>query len=643
MVKPYTLRQAQDLVKDAVHRAKPRHERWRKLELLYRTGKAQGWELTTEDVPGQVWDAVPDITLDHVNLALPLINLQMASVVQTEPAWTVEPFEGGEPAELGARVGEQLLRYFWRRANATPDMRDITQDRLVIGNGFVKTGWITEQAEYDRDPLDIEDDVAERLDMARRLATLADEPMDEPETIAEGVPLTESVTLRDEPFVEYVSPYDIFVPVNARRMWETRWVAQRLVLPYDEVRHNPAFKNRDELKADGTLLHSSRQEEEMDWPQSAYPDHGEDDPFETVTIFEFYDMRARRLLVFQTDAEKPLYDDVIPYSHGKPPFIHLGGYRQNGDQFWCFGEMENIAPIQQQFNGLLFEQMDNARRSGNKYLVARGALTDDLRNAIDSDEPDVVAPVEVPNGTPLTDVIIPVERKGLPEDVYAARSDLERWMQQTLGANDFMAGGTGADRMSATAAAITDGIATTRAQLIVSQVEEAHAGVGQVMFLLMQEFLEQERAVRIIGEKGTAWAPINAADIEGEYRVQVDGGSTRSINPATRRQNAIELVQVVIPAMEASGFDSSSAWRKALRDLGYDPDQMLQRVGPDPAQMPNDAQAATALEAGPAGPGAPGGPGAPPPDGGAQQPAIDELMGMGGPPVPAATNGGVAL
>ena len=46
-VKPFELHQAQDLVKDAVSRAERKHERWRVLETLYRTGSVNQAEQVT--------------------------------------------------------------------------------------------------------------------------------------------------------------------------------------------------------------------------------------------------------------------------------------------------------------------------------------------------------------------------------------------------------------------------------------------------------------------------------------------------------------------------------------------------------------------------------------------------------------------
>jgi hypothetical protein len=118
---------------------------------------------------------------------------------------------------------------------------------------------------------------------------------------------------------------------------------------------------------------------------------------------------------------------------------------------------------------------------------------------------------------------------------------------------------------------------------------------------------------------------VSKDDIWGEFRVTVEGGSTRAINPATREQQGLRTLGDVVPALLQLGYDPEPALRMALRDLGYDPELILVR-----AQQP----------AGPAPmPGEPA-----PAEGGAPM-ASEQMMAMGGPPLPAElqARGGLAV
>jgi hypothetical protein len=114
---------------------------------------------------------------------------------------------------------------------------------------------------------------------------------------------------------------------------------------------------------------------------------------------------------------------------------------------------------------------------------------------------------------------------------------------------------------------------------------------------------------------------VSSDDIAGEYSVETEGGSTRALNPASRQQDAVQIVQTFVPLLMQAGFDPTNLLRTALSDWGLDPDHVLIRPSAAPVA--------------PAAPEIPG-----------QGPAgVDPMAGLqalGGPPVPAATSGGMA-
>lgn len=622
----YTLKQAQELVDDAVRRSQPRHERWDSLERLYRYGSPSPDVSLTSVEAGRLAESV-GLSLDSINLALPAVNIILESVVARTPGLLVEPLSGGENAEVSAKVAQAVARYFWRRSRATYKLRDNAQDMVVLGSGFAKVGWAHEEHDEERPEDEILDEVAKQIEADRTLATLSGRAPTDPDEIIQRVALTTSVVDVDEPYVEYVSPFDMFVPLDARRLEEARWVAQRLTLPADEVRAHPEYENTEHVKVDGRAGAESSQRggqarRGKDGVEAPGTDAGTG-VFETATIYEFYDMRSRRLMVFQLDAKAPLLDRELPYSHRYTPFVHARNYSDGGKEFWPFGELESVASIFHMYNEFTQEQLDNARRSGNKYVVNADRFTPELRELLESSEPDVVVPVPgLGDESSIGDIFQAVPREPLPADVYEAAGMLHGLSREVMGLNDFQTGGVGADRMSATAAAVVDGVATLRAQGKVQQVEECASQIAGRQLLLCQEFLTEATAIRIVGDQGVAWEDVTADDIHGEFMVTVEGGSTQAVNPATRQQRATDMLTTIIPTIQALGYDPEPALRSVLRDLEMDPDIVL--VRPEGAALPD------------------GPPGAPPMPGGPSDPTVPQ-EGYGGPPVPAAVRGDIAL
>jgi hypothetical protein len=575
-VQPYPLHTIQNFIRHSVSLMDERHQRWRLIEAIYRTGSlAQAEQVQA----GRLQDFFPLLSEHAVNLVLPHINIIMASVVSREPQFLTIPYAGGDEAEKSADVAQAVINYFWRRLRVTDELKDATHDAIKLGSGFLKVGWTHLEQEMQVDELERKSRALDEYERRRIDAMMNEQEFEgNIEAMKRSVPHSEMQVIRSEPFVEYVSPYDIFIPTNARRLVDSRWVVHRLTLPVDEILSNPEFNiTEEQLVRDGTSLNIG-DEYQAEWRRQAEDAkgiHSALEALDTATIWEFYDMRTRRLTVCQLEGEEPLWEGDLPWAHRYPPFVHIRNFRSAGHDFWGFGDIENIANIQSMFNEFLTEQMENARRSGQKYLISKDAISEELIAALESTESDVVAPIDVPNGQPLSEIIVPVARMALSNDIYAAKAELERYMQEVLGINDFQAGGVGANRMSATAAAVVEGVATLRAQDKIQSIEDSAAQVGNLILLLCQEYLDEPTAIRIAGIEGAMWPEITKADIYGEFLVSVEGGSMKSLNPATREQQGLRMLQLVVPTIAQLGFDPNPALRTAIRDLGYNPDEIL--------------------------------------------------------------------
>lgn len=641
-MKPYSLTDKQMLIRDALRRMDPLYQHWKVLEGLYRTGLRR--DLNAKDFADLIPTPIPGNVLKTINMTLPHISLMATSIVSRDPQMIVTPIGGQtETAEDNATFAQAVLHYFWKRTNATDDVKAATEDMLKLGNGFVKVGWEYIATEYKNSPDALMDETMLAVDRATALNT--DGGFAPDTTDLEGpIPLSYERVEKDDPFVEYVSPYDVFTPKDARRLDTSRWVAQRLRLPVEELKARfgeDAKINVDAAVASDQLITAYTGSQATNLPEV----------LTYAVVYEFYDMTTRELTVFQIDGSDPLYSGPIPYQHRYPPFVHFRNYNDGGMQFWAFGDLENIAGIQLMLGEVTRAQLDDLKRSGNKYAIRKRDLTPEIKKQLESPLPDQVINFDIPETRDLRDIIIPLNRTATPSDAYSMDAKLQDAMQSVLGINDFQAGGVGADRMSATAAAVVDGVATLRAQDKLAAVETGISSIGLRILLLCQEFLDDNRAIRIAGSNGAMWLDVSASDIYGEFKVGVEGGSTRALNPATRAQRGIQTLQTVIPVLTQLGYDPTNAIRMALRDMGYDPNYVMVKETPLEAAVPPGMEASPmaqeAMEPGGAQvlPQLPPdlmaalGGGVPP----TPAPAEQVVQNFGGPGVPGATTGTVAL
>lgn len=588
----YTLQDKQAALRDAMRRMEPVHSHWRVLEALYRTGAQR--ELTQLDYHRILPFPVPGAFLRTVNMLLPHLTLVINSVAARDPKFIITPV-GGDPAvvERNGMIAKAVLDYFWKRSDATSTLRDMTQDMVILGNAFGKVGWAYAETTRDRTSDEVTATTNEALDAAQEMGYGLGGQLDQElvDQIVEAVALNEQIVEMDEPYVEYVSPYDMFLPADARRMNTTRWVCQRVRLPKDEVERNELFDKKavkdlrtDTSYADPATLDMLNQE-----PQNLPP------AFAYVTVFEFYDMRDRTLCIFQQDAETPLYEGPIPYAHRFPPFVHMRNFSDGGSTFWGFGDVENVAGIQLMINDIMVAELNDLKRVGNKYFINKKVLTPEVTRALQEAKPDQVIPLDLPGNISMNEVLQPVQRLATPGDNYYMEDKLQGYVQQILGISDLQSGSLqSASRVPATAVASLDGAQTTRAMEKMANVEKASREIGTRILALCQQFLDEGKAIRIAGPNAPEWLQVTPEDIDGEFSVDAEGGSTQAINPAARAQQGLELLNNVVPALTNLGYDPSNAVRTAITYMGLNPDHLLVRPEPQPApeQAAPEGQAA---------------------------------------------------
>ena len=621
----YTLKDKQAAIRDSLRRMEPVHVHWRMLESLYRTGAQR--ELTMLDLNRILPFPVPGSFLRTVNMVLPHLTMIINSVVQRDPKFVVTPM-GGDIAvvERNAKIANSVLDYFWKRTDATSTLRDMTQDMVILGNGFGKTGWSYSEATVDRTGSDIALEAQDLVAAAQEIALETGMPLDEGtiNQIVESVSVTQELVELDEPYLEYVSPYDIFLPANSRRLNTSRWVCQRMRVPLDELRANTNFNKQavadivaDTSYTDPSTYQNYEQQEE------ALPE-----AFTHATVYEFYDMKARTLCVFQIDAAEPLYEGPIPYDHRYPPFVHMRNFSDGGTNIWAFGDLENIAGVQLMINEIMHAELNDLKRVGNKYFINKKVLTPELTKALMDNKPDQVIPLDLPNNVSMNEVMTPVQRLATPADNYVMEGKLQDYMQRILGITDFQMGNIGAaNRVPGTAAAAVEGAATTRALDKLSNVEKAAREVATRMLALCQQFLDNTRAIRIAGPEAPLWLQVTEADIEGEFTIEVEGGSTSAINPATRARQGVEMLQNIVPTLVNLGYNPEPALRQALSYMGLNPDNILVRAELPPAPE-NPAMGPTSPEMGM-------------PAGMNESDILAQLQQMGGTPMPGAQDGGM--
>ena len=232
-----------ELLSDFQHRL-DLSRRWRDEEGYDRT-----WRRLIDMYRGKHWPRTTSSERDliTVNLSFSTVNVIAPSVAVNHPKIVVKANHPGD--EANASFVEAVVNHLWRHHDFRKPFRRSVKDFLILGHGWLKIGWrFVEQerslGDGERDAM-YEQAVGEANAFAFEDPFLAsDLPTDE--EIEANLPTTQMTVVEDQPFVERVSPFDMFVDPEATCIEDAMWIAQRIVRPLkeaqDDKRYSPSVR-----------------------------------------------------------------------------------------------------------------------------------------------------------------------------------------------------------------------------------------------------------------------------------------------------------------------------------------------------------------------------------------------------------------
>jgi hypothetical protein len=547
-------------------------EKWRRMIDLYRGktywGDTQSWPRTNSD-------------RISVNLAFSTINVIGPAVSVNHPKITVSANKESD-ADRAVFV-EAVMNYLWRHFDYRKPFRRAVKDFLIIGHAWVKVGWKFVEEERRLSGYEIDDEVVRSIqeidDFAMENPAFAgDLPSDQ--DVIDSVPTTEMVILEDQPFVERISPFDMFVDPEATCLDDAKWIAQRIVRPLSEVKKDKRYKGsvRRSLEPDAGLR--------TRWSNDTERDEYSND-VDRVTIYEYYDLEAGTLSVCAHQANDYLLDPTpMPYAFGHP-FVMMRNY-DIPDVFYPMGDLDQIESLQEELNKTRTQMTNHRKRYARKYLYHERSFGPEGREALESDEDGRFVPV-VDENRDLSSVVTPLPQVPLAPEIYEQSHIIEQDINTVSGVSEYSRGQMPEIRRTATEASIIADAGNARSADKLATVEIIIGDVARRILQLMQQYMTQPQMVRIQGRNAEEYyVAYTREDILGEYDFSVEGGSTQPLNETARRQQAISLMNAVSPLV-GTVIDPNELARYVLQ-FGFgvkDPDKFIMQQ-----QTPMDAEVA---------------------------------------------------
>lgn len=594
------------------------------------------WKRYSDLYAGKHYDRKSGADRLTVNMIFATINVMGPAVAINNPKFAVNARTPESAPQ--AIMTEEMLNYLWRTHKYQRDFRLAVHDWLIMGHGWLKAGYkATKQPESkkvedasDNDPSDVNSD---------------DEGIDDRDDV-EGNSESEMIqTDSDRPYLERISPFDMFVDPDARHPKEMRWIAQRTWRPLADVKVDGRYSATARRRATGSSWSrwsstDGDARSEGDKPQSSKTMYAE--------IIEFYDIKRNEVSTFcrngggidkKADNGFLIKPKKIPYEFGHP-FVMLRNY-EIPDTFYPMGDVEQIESLQLELNETRNQMLNYRKKFRRAWLYAEDRFGRDGLQALQSEEDNVMIPTtgDMEPGSAIAPMPLAITPPEFFDQSGLISSDIDR----ISGVSDYQRGGQQQNiKRTATEAAMIQDSANARAQDRLAKIEGILAECGERIVQLMQQFLTEEQMIRVVTMPVRAWFKIDPDRIKGQFDYEVVGGSTEPQNETFRRQAAMQTVDLSMPFIQAGIVNMPALYQKLLRDgMGIkDAERFITQPGPPPGEQAPPGPQAPGMEGG-APPPPPGAPmmGEQPPDPGMPQELTPEMfaqmaMAQGGGPQP---------
>lgn len=490
-----------------------------------------------------------------VNQAFSTKNVISPSVAVNNPKFTIQ----ARKPEAGpqAVITETVLNYLWRTYKYQRDFRLGVDDMLTIGHGWIKVGWkATKPPEVKvADPKNTDPESADS------------EGVDDRENV-DGNVESELIVPWDEdrPFIERISPFDMFVDPHARHPKEMKWIAQRTRRPVNDVKVDERYEKAARLAANGKMSSAFDVESQDGRDDRAFPSESRT---AYCDVIEFYDLRRQEVSTFLADAQEGQFlikPKRIPYPFGHP-FVMLRDYEVM-DNFYPMGELEAIEVLQHELNATRTQMLNHRSKFARKYLYHEPSFDDKALRALKSDVDNEMVPFDG-DIAEMEGSVIAMPVQGTPPDFYNQSELIQADIDRISGVSDYMRGTAAMIRRTATEAAMIQDAQNARAADKLANIEGVLAEIGQRLIQLMQMYMTGEHVVRIVGVSAPTWVKFDADYIQGEFDFEVEAGSTQPMNETFRQQQALQLVDAIAGLTSLGAMiDPTMVALRVLRSFG---------------------------------------------------------------------------
>ncbi len=497
------------------------------------------------------YDGIAD---DFIPETFTIVESIKANIAGGKPKFNFVPIREEQNQETS--VINELMDFYWDQNNMTEKVQDWVQDMLVYGNGIMMVSWEGDMPHMTNIPL--------RDFFVDPTATHMNRP---------GTPgYPKYAGYRFLTTVEELKNRKIVDPETG----EMKLLYQNLDDIGDLNEDDPTDKTVKEKLLGSTLPDKKGQ----------------------VEVIVYY-TRKKKIVI--ANRETLIYEGENPYKRDKKtkkvtrvldgvelttdvefpeikgflPFAILRNYVDTS-LFYAKGDVEVILPRQERLNDISSQKSDNLTYVMNNMWQIDPQYKH-LAEQIES-FPGAVFPL--PQGA-----LTAIEKQSIGADADNEMFRIKEEMRRATAADEVIQGvSQDKGRITATEIQAQKNQALQRFSTKLTNLEdEGYAQLGRILFKMVQIFVDQPMAVRVLGDEGMQWRDFDPEEYSGEYEPKVQLESTTKAIRAEEGQKYALIHQMFAQSQYVNQFEFTKMYLETMLDMNED---RLKRLVVDPAQNP---------------------------------------------------------
>ena len=439
------------------------------------------------------------------NYAINFVQAKVALLLKNKPVWNVYSMTDDMSDREGAKLSQQLLDYIWRGEDVNDEVKKMAHHGCIYGSGFLKSYW-----NVDKGPI-----------------------YEDPES-------NEVFSMGDID-VKCISPFEVLVDPEAKSPFirDLKWIIHAYRIPIEIFREkyglDASAESRDEGGIEQQYLNLVRSSGHVEGEMNSGISEEMD---EFVTIKEYYEnpspLHPKGRFILFTE-EHLIHMGELPY--GKVPIAKFDDLFVP-DRFWGMSTVEQIMPLQTEYNRTRSQILENRNLMSNpKWVAPRDAIQD--LDTISAEPGEIIYYNAIQGIAPPS----PMSMPSPPPYVFAQEDRILQDMMAVSGISDVnLRSAPPAGVESGRAMAILAEKDETRMAPTVQSWENCLAFIGKCVLEMAKYNYTDERKIRVVGADNSArLLYMKGTDLSSPEDVDVNIGQGLGFSRLARVELLLEM------------------------------------------------------------------------------------------------------